>query len=383
MALADSTTMPRILRMALGMIIFCSADQALALNIIAPAENSTLKAGETITVKLDLGLHAGLEKVRYFWYTEHGDTLVEQEESATTGTAPGSKIADEKYFQKGSASTLWGTGHPVVAVAALVSTEQDHPPFGGQLPVPKEAIGTMRLLAVGKYPGGRLEGLAVFDEILVRVEPEAELITIEFETEKPLHLGRGGQTAAYDKVNALGQIIELPVVGVFADGVVRSIRPSSAGSTYQSSDEKVMKVLPDGMLRMVGNGRASITVTNRGKQASLDVEVELQEDPNLPPIADAGKNRTVRGGRRVVLNGLNSRDPEGGALFYTWSQVRGSKLALLDVNMPKASFLAPDVFERRLFRFKLRVTEGGYAREGFVKGGADSLPAYVDVVVEP
>jgi hypothetical protein len=241
----------------------------------------------------------------------------------------------------------------------------------------------MRLLAVGKYPGGRLEGLAVFDEILVRVEPEAELISIEFETEKPLRLGRGGQTAAYDKVNALGQIIELPVVGVFADGVVRSIRPSSAGSTYQSSDEKVMKVLPDGMLRMVGNGRASITVTNRGKQASLDVEVELQEDPNLPPIADAGKNRTVRGGRRVVLNGLNSRDPEGGALFYTWSQVRGSKVALLDVNMAKASFLAPDVFERRLFRFKLRVTEGGYAREGFVKGGADSLPAYVDVVVEP
>jgi len=112
MALADSTTMPRILRMALGMIIFCSADQALALKIIAPAENSTLKAGETITVKLDLELDAGLEKVRYFWYTEHGDTLVEQEKSETAGTTPGTKIADEKYRQKGSASTLGGDRPP-------------------------------------------------------------------------------------------------------------------------------------------------------------------------------------------------------------------------------------------------------------------------------
>ncbi|MFQ5991212.1 MAG: hypothetical protein ACE5NA_02135 [Nitrospiraceae bacterium] len=377
----------RVILLGTLLSVLCSvvlfAEHALAIKILSPGENNTLKAGDTITAKVDLGKDTGVEKVRFFWYTEHGDTLVEQEESDASGTAPESKIADEKYWQKGSASTLWGTGASVVAVAALVSTPENDPPFGGQLLVPKEAIGTTRLLAVGKYPRGPLEDLAAFDEILVRVEPEAELTSIEFETEKPLRLGRGGQTAAYDKVNALGQIIELPVVGVFADGVVRSIRPSSTGSTYASSDETVMKVLPDGMFRMVGNGRATITVTNRGRQSSLDVEVELQDEPNQPPIADAGKNRTVRGGKRVVLNGLNSRDPEGGALFYTWSQVRGSKVALLDPNMPKASFLAPDLFESRLFRFKLQVTEGGYAREGFVKGGADSLPVYVDIVVEP
>jgi hypothetical protein len=74
------------------------------------------------------------------------------------------------------------------------------------------------------------------------------------------------------------------------------------------------------------------------------------------------------------LNGLKSRDPEGEALYYVWSQVRGSKVPLLDVNMPRASFAAPHVSEKRLFRFKLRVTD---------KNGADSLPAYVDVVVEP
>ena len=67
--------------------------------------------------------------------------------------------------------------------------------------------------------------------------------------------------------------------------------------------------------------------------------------------------------------------PEGEALYYSWSQVRGSKISLLDApNSSEASFLAPIVSERRTYRFKLRVTD--------VKG-ADSLPAFVDVTVEP
>jgi len=104
------------------------------------------------------------------------------------------------------------------------------------------------------------------------------------------------------------------------------------------------------------------------------VTVEVGQEPNQPPIADAGPNRTVKAGTKVKLSGLKSRDPEGEALFYQWSQIRGSKIALLDLNMPEASFLAPQVSEKRLYRFKLRVTD---------KKGADSLPAYVDVYVEP
>ena len=54
--------------------------------------------------------------------------------------------------------------------------------------------------------------------------------------------------------------------------------------------------------------------------------------------------------------------------------MRGSKVAMLDVNMAEPSFTAPYVAETRTFRFKLRVTD---------KKGADSVPAYVDVTVEP
>jgi hypothetical protein len=54
--------------------------------------------------------------------------------------------------------------------------------------------------------------------------------------------------------------------------------------------------------------------------------------------------------------------------------VRGSKVSLLDANNSEASFLAPAVSEPRMYRFKLRVTD---------KKGADSLPTFVDVTVEP
>ena len=155
---------------------------------------------------------------------------------------------------------------------------------------------------------------------------------------------------------------------------IRPLSSPSTGTSYSSGDERIIKILPDGLLQIVGNGRTSLTVTNRGKQATLDVRVEVNSEPNEPPIANAGTARTVKAGTKVRLSGLQSRDPEGEALFYAWSQVRGSKVAMLDVNMPEPSFTAPYVSETRTFRFKLRVTD---------KKGADSVPAYVDVTVEP
>jgi hypothetical protein len=215
---------------------------------------------------------------------------------------------------------------------------------------------------------------SVFDEILVNVEPAAALATIEFETDKPLQLGRAGQSSAFGHVDSLGKVFELPVVGEFTDGVTRRISSPASGTAYQSSNPTVIRVLPHGLLQIVGNGKTVLTVTNRGKQASLDVGVTVNDEPNEPPVADAGANMTVKAGTKVKLSGLKSRDAEGEALYYAWSQVRGSKIALLDVDNAEASFLAPTVSEKRTYRFKLRVTD---------KKGADSVPAFVDVTVEP
>jgi len=330
---------------------FCLAlppQPAFAFKITEPAEGAKLTAGNTVTAHVDLGRDIGIVKVRYYWYGEQDETLVEQEDATAIGA--------------------------IVAPVALIGLADQDPAFGGPLLVPKDGIGPMRLLAVAEISRGRLGTSSVFDEILVQVEPSAALTTIDFETDKPLQLGRAGQSSAFGHVDSMGKIFELPVVGEFADGVIRRISSTSTGTRYQSSNPKVIQVLAGGLLQILGNGKTTLTVTNRGKQALLDVTVDVNEEPNGPPVADAGPDKIVKGGSKVNLSGLKSRDPEGEALYYTWSQVRGSKVSLLDVNGPEPSFQAPHVSEPRTYRFKLRVTD---------KKGADSLPAYVDVMVEP
>jgi hypothetical protein len=324
------------------------AQQALAFKITEPVEGGKLTAGKTITARVELGKDSGIVSVRYYWYSEQDDTLVEQEDATATGS--------------------------IVAPVALIGLSDHNPPFGGPLRVPKDSIGPMRLLAVAEISRGRLGTRSVFDEILLHVDPNAALTTIDFQTDKPLQLGRAGQSSAFGHVDSLGKIFELPVVGEFSDGVARRISTLGSGTNYQSSNPKVIQVLPGGLLQIVGNGKTAITVTNRGKQASLDVEVNVNDEPNQSPVANAGTNMTVKAGSKVKLSGLKSRDAEGEALYYSWSQVRGSKIALLDVDNAEASFLAPTVSEKRTYRFKLRVTD---------KKGADSVPAFVDVVVEP
>jgi hypothetical protein len=341
---------------------------AEAFRIVSPADGATLTSDRPVPVEIEAGQEAGLVEVRYYWYPEQTESLVEQGADRQSPSQHGS-ISTDKYWQKDSV-----TGAPVVALPALTSTVDRLPPYGGQLPIPSDAIGRMRLLAIADISQGRLGRKTVFDEVFVTVQPAAELLSIDFETEKPLQLGRAGQSSAYGHVDSLGKIFELPVVGEFADGISRPLSSPSSGTVYRSGDEHILKVLPDGLLQIAGIGKTTLTVTNRDKQATLDVRVEVNPEPNDPPIANAGTPKTVKAGSKVRLSGLQSRDPEGEALFYAWSQVRGSKVAMLDVNMPEPSFTAPYVSEKRTFRFKLRVTD---------KKGADSVPAYVDVTVEP
>ncbi|MDX2252268.1 MAG: PKD domain-containing protein [Nitrospira sp.] len=309
---------------------------------------TTLASGVTVTARVDLGKDSGIVTVRYYWYGEQDEALVEQDDTTATGS--------------------------IVAPVVLTGQAQHTPPFGGSLRVPKEGIGPMRLLAVAEISRGRLGSRSVFDEVVVQVAPKAALTAIDFETEKPLQLGRAGQSSAFGHVDSLGKIFDLPVVGDFADGVTRRISTPETGTSYASSNPKVITVLSGGLLQIVGNGKTVLTVTNRGTQAQLDVDVSVNDDPNEPPTADAGTDKTVKAGSKVKLSGLKSRDPEGEALYYSWSQIRGSKVSLLDANNAEASFLAPTVSEPRTYRFKLRVTD---------KKGADSLPAFVNVMVEP
>ncbi len=307
----------------------------LAFSILVPEDLSVVEPGRTISVQVDPGGEIGLERVRYFWY--HGD----QEPASSHQAQP-----------------------------ALIASPSSSPPFGGRLRVPLAAIGTMRLLAVAEVSGGRLAGRSreEFDEVLLRAEPSAELLRIWFASEEPW------------QPRTIGRIYDLPVFGDFADGAVRSLGGSSTGSTFFSSNNKVVETYQAGLVRVTGSGEATVIVRNRGRNGRLKVKVRGNDQPNQWPTAEAGPTLNVKSGQTVMLNAIRSMDPDGDPLRYEWTQVRGHKVPLLDAGTSMASFVAPKVSGKRLLRFRLRVTD----MEGAdTLKGADSLPSFLNVWVEP
>lgn len=332
----------KILGFSISLATVFGLQPAWPFSISEPQAASVHQAGQHIEVTLEFGDLPGVTKVNYYWYGEDEDML--------------KALVEEKL--------------------ALVSTAKHTPPFGGNILIPEEAIGTYRLLAVAEQ-GGRQSKVAleaIFDETLIDIQPNAQLLDIDFQTNKPLRFGRAGGVRVYDQIDSLGKTFELPVVGFFSDDITRALRLHSTGTTYLSANESVITVNQDGVLRLVGNGATVITVKNRDQVATLDILVEVSDEPNQPPVSDAGETQSVSAGEPVTLNGLGSYDPDGGSLRYHWSQVRGSKIPLLDPYSAKPKFLAPLVVEERTFRFKLRVTD---------VQNADSLHASVDVMVRP
>ncbi len=313
--------------------------RASAFSIEQPKAFSRHFSHQTMAVVINVGEITGITKVRFYWYGEEEDML--------------KAFVDDKL--------------------ANVTTS---PPFGVDLRPPEAAIGAYRLLAVAEQEGRQNdnEEWAVFDEILLHIQPHSPLQAIEFQTEKPLTFGRAGAVRVYDQLDFLGKTIDLPVVGRFADGTVRSIRRASTGTTYHVEDPSVVTIGKDGQLQLTGNGDTRFTVHNGGLTSTLDVRVEVNAERNQPPFADPGPTRTIAANETVILSGLHSYDPEGASLQYHWTQIRGSKITLLDPYASQPRFLAPLVVEPRLFRFQLRVTDAQ---------GADSVPAWVDIVVEP
>lgn len=304
-----------------------------AFELTAPRSSAVVTGGQSIPVTVKVEREAGIRKITYYWYRAEEEPLP-----------------------------------PQLAEAALVADMSATPPFGGNLTVPLVAAGRMRLLAVAEVTQGRLGTRPDFDEVVVQVEPPAPIETIEFEAEKPWI------------VQPIGKLTRVPAVGLFQDGLVRSIDSPSAGSQFQSSDPNIARVLDDGWIRVERPGRASLQVVNRGKVGTLDIQAIGDDEPNRPPSANPGEDQTVKGGARVVLSGVQSVDPDGDPLRYEWSQVRGLKVDLTGPNEAKASFIAPKVAAKRLIRFRLQVTD--MIGPDTVKG-ADSLPAYLNIWVEP
>ncbi len=318
---------------ALWSVLAGAAPTPVPFELREPPEGARVRAGSSIPVQVSVGPESGTRRVSYYWYRDEAEPDPVQS-----------------------------------AVPALTADGTATPPYGGRLAVPIEAMGRIRLLAVAEVAQGRLGTQLDFDERMLEVEPPAAVDAIEFDAQKPWVL------------DPVGKLIDVPAVGQFSDGVLRKLNGAAADLTVRSSDERVVGVVEGGRVRAMGPGRAELRVEQGGQWGSLEVVVSGAAEGNRVPRANPGSDQHVKSGGRVVLSGVGSADPDGDPLRYEWTQVRGLKVDVVGPNEPSLSFMAPKVSATRLLRFRLRVTD--MTGPDTIKGG-DSLPAYVNIWVDP
>jgi endo-1,4-beta-xylanase len=84
----------------------------------------------------------------------------------------------------------------------------------------------------------------------------------------------------------------------------------------------------------------------------------LPPPENEAPMADAGRDRAVRKGRTVRLNGAGSSDPNGDVLSISWVQIQGPAAPLSNPGIARPALTVPDVPGGTLLTYRLTVSDG-------------------------
>jgi PKD repeat protein len=102
---------------------------------------------------------------------------------------------------------------------------------------------------------------------------------------------------------------------------------------------------------------------------------------NVPPVADAGSNQTVRKNTLVTLDSSFSYDSDGDVLTHSWTQVFGSNVTLTDADTATPTF-TPSEAGTYIFRLSVDDGDGGMS-EDTVTITVWGLPPTADLVARP
>jgi len=79
---------------------------------------------------------------------------------------------------------------------------------------------------------------------------------------------------------------------------------------------------------------------------------------NQAPSASATAPMSLEEFETAVLDATSSTDADGDTLTFSWEQISGVSVTLINANMASASFTAPDVAEDETLSFRVTVSDG-------------------------
>jgi hypothetical protein len=293
------------------LLVVALPGRAFAVQILSPIEGTIVRSGQPVVVRV--------------------------------GPSPGEVISSIRI------ATSEGNTEVLTAAGGTGAYE-------GQVRLPMGAVGPELILVAASLVDGRL----VSAHVQVEADPgPLQRLVIQ----QPPSLG------------FTGQVVQLEVTGVFADGVSRDLTAPETGTLYESSNAAVLGVDPSGLLQARSNGTASVRVRCRGLTATATVPVTVPSgSDNRIPVAEPGPDRIVGPLTVVSLSATASSDADGDPLTYAWEQLTGPWISLRSAGQANASFLSPAVTAETVMEFSLTVKDSR---------GAASFPKTVRITVTP
>ena len=121
-----------------------------------------------------------------------------------------------------------------------------------------------------------------------------------------------------------------------------NIPSSDIGSTNSNLNSKIDNLATENKLRVSPSQAGKSDV--RSTSSAIISQDSHSAGKKIEPKADAGKNQEVIAGAMVTLDGTNSKiGDNSGRLSYSWKQIGGPKVMIVDANTAIASFEAPKV----------------------------------------